>query len=232
MLAILYSVNLTQTRTVNKKPENAILFLYEGDTELGFYDTLFDMLNLNGVAQIKKKCLKTGYNLNKLVWERIYDYLENKSNKHVKYLTVFVAYDRETKRDDPDYENRLNKQLIIKETGSKRLKGIHEIVATQMLESWFFIDIEGIYKYLKTPASKQKIHRYKAYENFRHEDLNALFMEVDKRNHYQKGDTAKKFIKELDLLKIYRQCEDLKQGIDSIFMTAGLKIPPTTSSKK
>lgn len=217
---------------MSKKPENAILFLYEGDTELGFYDTLFEKLNLNRVAQIKKKCLNGNRNINIKVRDKIYDYLENKSNKHVNYLTVFVAYDRETKRDDTDYVDRLNKKLIKKNTGSKRLKDIHEIVATQMLESWFFIDIEGIYKYLNIPASKQKIHRYKAYENFRHEDLNALFMEIDKRNYYHKGDTAKKFIKELDLLKIYTQCEDLKKGIDLIFKTAGLRPPQIPSAKK
>lgn len=207
---------------MSKKPDKAILFLYEGDTELGFYDTLFDKLELTRVAQIKKKCLKGNWKIDSKVADKIDQFLENEKNNHVQYLTVVVAYDRE---DTRDVRGKLNKREIIKRIADKRLRDIHEIIATQELESWFFIDIQGIYNYLKMPPSRQKPAKYKNTEVYDATHLNELFKEADSKKRYIKGDTAKTFIDKLDLIKIYRECPDLKSGIDLIFQTAGLKLP-------
>lgn len=206
---------------VNKKPKEAILFLYEGDTEGGFYDKLFTMLELNGKVQLKRKCINGIYNINNKIRKAIESYLENEKNAHVKYLSVFVAYDREGNREE--VESRLDKQLITEAVGNNRLKKIEEIIATQMLESWFFIDIEGIYNFLKMPASKRMPHKYKNFEKFRHEDLHALFKEKNKNGKYIKGNGCIDLINSLDLNKILKECDDLQQGVNKIIGTAGLK---------
>ena len=205
---------------VNKKP-NAILFLYEGDTEGGFYDRLFELLELNRQVQIKKKCINGVYSINNKVRKAVESYLENDKNAHVKFLNVFVAYDREKPREEID--GRIDEELIAKAVGDKRLKTIHEIIATQMLESWFFIDIDGIYSYLDMPKSKREPHKYKDHEKFRHEDLNDLFRKKDKNSKYFKGDGCVDLIKALDLMKILDNCDDLKTGMNKILQTAGLK---------
>lgn len=211
---------LIPTKTVSKKPNNAILFLYEGDTEGGFYDTLFEKLNLNRNAQIKKKCLNGNININAKVADKTYAYLENGKNDHVSYLTVFVAYDREGDRSN---EGKLNADAIRSKLRNKRLKAIHEIIATQMLESWFFIDIDGIYDHLDMPKTKREPDKYKDYEKFRHEDLHDLFRKKDKNSRYFKGDGCIPLIKALDLMKILDNCDDLKTGMNRILQTAGLK---------
>ena len=94
---------------VNKKP-NAILFLYEGDTEGGFYDRLFDLLELNRQVQIKKKCINGVSSINNKVRKAVESYLENDKNAHVKFLNVFVAYDREKPREEID--GRIDEELI------------------------------------------------------------------------------------------------------------------------
>ena len=207
--------------TVNKKPDHAILFLYEGDTEGGFYDRLFELYGLTRQVQIKKKCINGIYNINQKVADKIYGYLENAKNDHVKYLTVFVAYDREQARGEID--SRINIGLIIKQTADKRLKAIHEIIATQMLESWFFIDIDGIYSYLKMPASQREPHKYSNHEKYTADNLDELFKQKDKRSKYYKGAGCIDLIKHLDLMKIHDNCPDLKKGIDKLFQVAGIK---------
>jgi hypothetical protein len=215
-------VNHQAVRQVNKKSGKAILFLYEGDTEQGFYDALFEQLGIHRNTQIKRKCINGVYNLNKKVTNAIYDYLESNANKHVKQLEVFVAYDRDDKRPEP---GKLNKTEISKFIDDGRLKQIHEIIATQMLESWFFIDIDGIYKFLRVQGSKRKPEKYRQYENFRHEDLDRLFRQFNPQKRYYKGERTLNFIENLDVLKIYKNCHDLKTGVDRILALANIKIP-------
>jgi hypothetical protein len=205
---------------VNNKSGKAILFLYEGDTEQGFYDTLFTKLGLDRNAQIKRKSLDGVYSMNKKVTNAIYNYLDSASNKHIKQLTVFVAYDREARRPEP---GKLNKTEITRLLNDKRLIGIHEIIATQMLESWFFIDIDGIYKFLRVQQSKRKPKSFRQHENFRHEDLDRLFRQHDPQKRYYKGVRTLNFIENLDVLKIYKNCNDLKTGMDKMLVLAGIK---------
>lgn len=217
---ILFLANRQLLNRVNKKSGKAILFLYEGDTEQGFYDTLFAKLGLHRNIQIKRKPLDGVYNLNKKVTNAIYNYLEATNNKHIKHLTVFVAYDRDEKRLAP---GRLNKAEIINFIDDSRLKEVHEIIATQMLESWFFIDIDGIYKFLRVQQSKRNPKKYEQHENFRHEDLDRLFRQHDSQKRYYKGERTLNFIENLDVLKIYKNCKDLKTGMDKMLLLAGIK---------
>jgi hypothetical protein len=204
---------------VNKKSGSAILFLYEGDTEQGFYESLFAKLGLHRNVQIKMKSLDGVYSLNKKVTNAIYNFLEAPTNRHVKKLDVFIAYDREGKRTEPA---RLNKTEILNKAGDKRLRTVHEIIATQMLESWLFIDIDGIYKFLRVQQSKRNPKKYEHHENFGHEDLDKLFRQHDSKKRYYKGVRTLNFIENLDLIKIYKNCIDLETGMDKLLLLAGI----------
>jgi hypothetical protein len=93
-----------------------------------------------------------------------------------------------------------------------RIKSINEIIATQDLESWLFLDIEGIYSFLKTQKSKRAPHKYKSHQSFNNRDLSALFKQNEQ--HYQKGKRVMGFISKLDLEKIYMTCNELRDGIE------------------
>lgn len=208
---------------MNKKPKQAILFLYEGDTEGGFYDLLFDKLDLTRKVQLKKKCINGNFNINQKIADKAYEFLKSDKHKHIKYLTIIVAYDREDSRDK--VTTRTNIPEIKKRLGSSRVKNIHEIIATQMLESWFFIDIDGIYNFLQLPKNKRTPDKYKDYEKFTSKDLDDLFKQQDKRSRYRKGYSSTELVRSLDLKKIYSKCSDLNIGINKVFSIASLKPP-------
>ena len=202
-------------------------FLYEGYTEIEFYDKLFTEIKLDGNLPIKKKNLGGTFNLNSKVADRIDAYLQNPKHSHVKYLTVVVAYDRECLREEQAV--LLNAELVKNKINDRRLKVIHEIIATQMVESWFFIDLDGIYEFLKAPEQKRKPHKYQNHEKFRHEDLHQLFQGIDKYKRYHKGVKCEDLVKHLDVIKIYHQCEDLKIGINKLLTMAGISHPKQKS---
>lgn len=88
---------------------------------------------------------------------------------------------------------------------------VDAVIATQMIESWFFYGIAGIYTYLKVPKAKRKARAYSPPEKFREKDLKALFRRYGK--NYREGKRAKPFIDQLDIATIAAKCEELKEGI-------------------
>lgn len=205
-------------------PDHHVLFLYEGETEGIFYEELFSKIGLTRNLAIKKKCVCGIYNLNAKVADKIYEYLNGTKKRTIKKLIVVVAYDRECPRTE--VARLLNTVDIIKRIKDKRLAEIHQIVAVQMLESWFFIDIHNIFKYLKTPESKCKPFKYADYERFRWSDLDDLFSQsTSNKKRYKKGQNCQDLIKELDVLKIYQDCEELKKGINILMGLAGIEPP-------
>ena len=69
--------------------------------------------------------------------------------------------------------------------------------AVQDIESWFFHDIIGIYKFLRFPNNKRKTRKYKLVEKLNHRDLSKLFKQVKKE--YRKGYASENFINNLDI---------------------------------
>lgn len=199
----------------------AILFLYEGETEGEFYPSLFaKYLPLHEKKILfKKKCLKGNFNINSKVTNAIYNFVQKIQRKEVlshsghpiKIVKVFIALDRE---GNLPVEPPINLLEIKRRVNNRIVKDISLIVATQDLESWLFIDIENIYKYLRVPVSKRSIKKYKNYESLNNKDLTKLF-KIYKKN-YQKGKRVEDFLKALDLEKIYENCVELKTGISLI----------------
>lgn len=95
-----------------------------------------------------------------------------------------------------------------------RVLSVDTIIATTMIESWFFYDIEGIYKFLRVPRARRNPKKYKPPEKFTHIDLSTLFKQNGKS--YIKGERCAGFINALDLKKIYLNCQELKSGLDKI----------------
>ncbi|GAB3170442.1 DUF4276 family protein [Telluribacter humicola] len=188
-------------------PDKAILFLYEGETEGEFYPPILrdkrGDLRDKGV-KIKMKCLGGNFNLNAKVGDAISSFLSNHKNC---YLFVFVALDREGGRD---VEPNISPDLIKSKFG-KYLKSIDLIIATQDIESWFFSDIDNIYKFLKAPISKRNPNKYANFENFNNRHLSLLFKQFGKC--YQKGRRVEGLINNFDLNKICAKCRDLDEGI-------------------
>lgn len=96
----------------------------------------------------------------------------------------------------------------------KEVLSIESTIATPMIESWFFHDIEGIYKFLRVPYSQRNPNKYKTVEKYDADDLSKLFRRYNKV--YIKGKKCSYSIDNLDIGKIYMNCGDLKEGIDSI----------------
>ncbi|MEH3114418.1 hypothetical protein [Pedobacter terrae] len=137
------------------KNEHSILFLFEGDTEGEFYQKFFNLNIPPRSVRINKGNLHGVYSLSIKVENKIQAYLTNKDYDDFKSIHVIVAYDREGIRSKQPLLDisGLRKKFISKKS---RIKSINHIVATQDLESWFYHDIEGIYKYLKVPTNERK----------------------------------------------------------------------------
>ena len=129
------------------------------------------------------------------------------------HIHVFVAYDREGTRET---ESQLDINILKKEFMGKesRVSSINEIVATQDLESWFFYDLEGIYKHLRVPKAQRNLTAYNNVEATNNRTLSDLFHRFNK--HYQKGKRVHGFISQLDLDKIYDNAIELKSSIKII----------------
>jgi len=192
--------------------QNSILLLYEGDTEEEFYKNII-------VIKIPKRKIRITYdnlkgittNINRKVLNKIFKHLSNNDNENK--INVFVAIDREGDRanDSPLNIPKL-KEEISKVTN--HVSEVIEIIATQDIESWFFIDIEGIYTFLKVPITRRNPNKYKSIESFNHRNLSNLFRTHNKV--YLKGKRAAGLIDQLDINKIYDECQDLRAGIEKM----------------
>jgi hypothetical protein len=193
---------------------NSLLFLYEGETEIEFYNKIFNIYLPARSLRIHKHNLRGIYSINKKVRNCIHEFLVNKNYADCNNITVVVAHDRE----GPDYiESTLNLELLrsdfIKKRKSRIIQ-ITEIIATQDLESWFFHDLDGIYNYLKTPKSKRSISNYTNTKSLNNKDISFLFHRFN--NHYQKGSRVDGFIDHLDIRKIFNNVPELQEFIQLI----------------
>jgi len=197
-----------------KSNPQSILFLYEGYTEIEFYNRIFDIYLPKKKVRMYKYNLKgIGNNLNKKVKAKLEWFLSESIKKHEKKIHVFCAFDREGTRE---VESLLNIEKLRQEYISKnsRILQFEEIIATQDIESWFFHDLDGIYKFLKVPAKKRtmKIHDVEKVNN---RILAQLFRKHNKI-YYKRGQRVSGFIDNLNLQSIYNKSMDLKIGIQKI----------------
>ncbi len=183
----------------------ALIFV-EGETEEEFYQVVCDRY-LRGLSK-QVKNLHGNFNIHSKILDKTVSFLENHPESEVR---VYCCIDRESRDQNPPINiDNLVKTFALKKC---RVLSVRKIIATQMIESWFFHDTEGIYKFLSTPKSKRN-YKFKPPEKFTHIHLADLF----KRNGkiYIKGKRCKNFIKHLDIKKIVGACEELQKGINLI----------------
>ncbi len=191
------------------KHQQLALFFVEGDSEEVFYRKLFTK-RLNGIAKVIKN-VEGLYNIQKTVIGKSIEF----SRKHPgSYIRIYCCIDRESRDRAPEIDIDELKKTILSEKSLKKVLSADLIVATQMLESWFFYDIEGIYKYLKIPVKHRNTTKYLPIEKNRWQDLSKLFEQADKI--YLKGQKSENFIDNLDLDKIYNRCAELQAGINLV----------------
>lgn len=193
----------------NKKQQLAIFFL-EGYSEEIFYKKMLDMY-LKGVPKIVINA-KGLYNIHKTVMGKTVDIVTRYPDYN---LRIYCCIDRESRDKAPELDiEALRKDMLGHKTLKNKVLSADIIMATQMLESWFFYDIEGIYKFLRYPNASRNIAKYHPVEKTRWQDLFKLFRDVGKL--YIKGERSENFIEHLDLEKIYAHCRELREGIELV----------------
>jgi hypothetical protein len=190
------------------------LFFVEGDTEEEFYSKLFrgylagtpkSVMNLKGI-----------YNIHRKVLGKTEAFLHSHKDKVIR---VYCCIDRESRDHNPPLDIETLRVSFREIRGFKRVLSADAIIATQMLESWFFHDIEGIYKFLRVTRKDRNPSKFTPPEKFTHFHLAKLFERYDKT--YIKGHKCSNFISNLDIEKIYINCKDLREGLDLIKRQVG-----------
>lgn len=196
------------TPSQHRKPKarkHISLLLVEGETEEEFYSAL-GKLKLNGVPK-KIKNLKGNFNINNKILDASLQFSSNNPNDT---FDVYVCIDQE-RIGTPPY----NKDFVLSHLKQNaNFNSLHDVIATLMIESLFFIDIESIYAFLR---AKKTLREKKKFTNFRkltHHDLSNLFKRFNKT--YYKGIRSEGFISSLDIDKISNTANELEYLITNL----------------
>lgn len=186
----------------------ALIFV-EGDTEVEFYTSMLRTY----VADVPKYLfnLKGNYNAPRKVLGKTEDFLHRHKGC---FARVYCCIDRESRDHNPPLDIVDLRKILREDSDFNRLLSADAIISTQVIESWYFYDLEGIYKFLKVPKSQRNPARFAPPEKFTHIHLAKLFERYGKT--YIKGHRSANFISNLDLAKIYTNCNELKDGLDLI----------------
>lgn len=175
--------------------------MVEGDTEVLFYKRV--KTQFHGDAQSGIINLQGNWNINKKILAAAEDFqCEHPDRK----FRIFIAIDKESRYGLAQVDITLLKSELMSSNIGAMDVALFE--ATQDIESWFFHDIEGIFKFLRVPRSKRIPSKYKPVEKLNHTDLSRLFKSAGKT--YKKGFASRNFIDHLDIDLIKQNCEVLQ----------------------
>jgi hypothetical protein len=179
------------------------LILVEGETELEFYSAFADRFFKGTKKTIRN--LKGNFNINTKVADKIVQYHHAHPSDT---FDVYVCIDQErigVPAVNPQLiRNELNQR---KDFDSTKFGKFVPVIAVLMMESLFFIDMNGLYKYLRAPKKKQNAKKFSHFRTLTHKDLSTLFAAFDKQ--YHKGSKCEGLIASLDLGKIAAKAEEL-----------------------
>jgi hypothetical protein len=180
------------------------VLLVEGQTDAIFYGMVKDQyLKANCACKIEP--IEGLYNIHNKVLGAL------KTKNTDRLVRAYCCLDRESRSaQTPEFDLKFIRAEL-KRDKVENVLSVDQIIATQMIESWFFHDIMGIYKHLKIPKAKRNPKAYKPVERFCEKDLKELFSRYGKV--YTKGDRARHFIESLDVKLICSQCKALDEGI-------------------
>lgn len=187
------------------------VLLVEGDAEELFYGRIaedyfqnlsYKLVNIHGGGSMLKRTLASA--------------LPPIAPDENFKIRIYCCIDNESEyKEAPDFDLQSIQQACTKKN-LKNILSVDAIVANQMIESWFFYDLESIYNYLKVPVDKrQPLDKYSTPTKCRKRDLIELFHKHEK--YYREGSRkAAKFVYSLDIHKIVDNCSELKEGIELV----------------
>jgi len=189
----------------NKKSRHHALILVEGETEVEFYKRIAQ-LNFPAVSKTIIN-LKGTYNINKKIIDRCAAFsIASKGDT----FDVYICVDRE-RENNPIYNNA---NVTAGINGLAGLLNKTDIIATLMIESLFFIDIAGIYAFLRAPKNSRNLKKYANYKNLTHRDMSKLFDQHGKQ--YYKGHKCSQFVERLDIDLIVKSSPELQLFVESV----------------
>jgi len=169
------------------------LLLVEGETEEEFYHRFVNHYNSGAPRHVKN--LRGNFNINTKIADAAIAYI---SRHNDRLVDVYVCIDQE-RLGVPAF----NRAKVTSELQRlPNFRSLIPVVAILTIESLFFLDIDGIYKFLRAQRSKRKPHLFSNYRSFTHRDLEQLFARFDRV--YYKGSRCKGFVTALDLDKLVR----------------------------
>jgi hypothetical protein len=203
--------NRTVPKRKDDKPRGRLvsLLVLEGDTEEIFYPIVQSRF-LHGI-RVAMRNLKGRGNVNKDVLSEMFKYTYNNRNDFVRAYCC-VDTERQKQSATPFDLDYVREQARVRQiTG---LLGIDAILADPDIESWFFYDVDGIYKFLSAKKSQRSTRRYRNPKKLCKRDLQELFTRF--RKVYSPGHRAAHFINSLSVEKIVSQCKVLRDGVELI----------------
>ena len=173
------------------------LVMVEGDTEVIFYNRIKSIYFQK--SRIKIINLKGNWNIDTKILDISSAHLDN--HPDIEFV-ICICIDRDSRSGKAP----INLELIKNELNcypNIQPNNIRLYEAVQDIESWFFHDIEGIYKFLQLSEkslSRSVLQKYKPVEKLNHQDLSRLFKQSGKE--YRKGYASENFINNLNIEKI------------------------------
>ncbi len=185
------------------------LLLAEGETDELFWEQVKNS-SLNSCRVIVKE-LKGNFNVNEKVVDKALEYCEKHTDELVR---IYCCIDRDSRNGKPPGFELKTIVREIHKYSIESILSIDKIIATQQIESWFFWDMETIYKYLKVARSRRRKSAYRPPSKYTYHDMIKLFRDHGKV--YNKGKRCRYFIRQLDLDLIISNCSELREGIEKI----------------
>jgi len=185
------------------------VLLVEGQTERVFYDRVKSTF-LTCPCTIE--VIRGLYNINTKILHAL-------RTRHTDSpVRAYCCLDRESRyAKTPQFDLGFIRAELRK-ANARNVLSVDAIIATQMIESWFFHDLAGIYRYLRVPKARRNLRACQPVERFRVEDLRGLFHRYNKE--YYEGEKAKHLVDRLDIELIHGRCRDLQRGVSLILSQA------------
>ena len=197
---------MSKRRTAKAHNKPVSLLVLEGDTEQIFYPIIRDKF-LKGI-RIELRNIKGRGNVNKDVLCEIYKYTYNNRDDAVRVYCC-VDTERQKRTATPLELDIMREQVKLRKL--RFVLSVDLLSADPEIESWFFYDIEGIYKFLGAKTSQRNVKKYSNPKNLCKKNLQRLFHRFEKE--YLPGERAANFINHLDIDKIVTKCKELRDGI-------------------
>lgn len=190
-----------------RRPRNVLsVLLVEGPTERIFYECVKKRYLRDCACTID--CVEGLFNINEKILHAL-------TIRHMERpVRAYCCLDRESRyAKTPGLDlGFIREQLAA--SGANNVLSVDPIIATQMIESWFFHDIQGIFRYLRVPRSQRNARPYAHVERLRVADLKQLFRRHGKE--YCEGERSRRFIEALSIELIHSRCPELRKGITQI----------------